>query len=541
MHDLVLQIMRYARGTWRYRWWMLGVAWAVCLVGWTIVARLPDQYSASARVYVDSSSVLRPYLQGLAININDTNRKVFLMTRTLLSRPNLEKVMRMTDLDLRVATEEDKDELLKELKKKINFKGTQRENLYTISYSDDSAELAKLVVKSLLTIFMEGNLGEARKDRDSARLFIEKQVAEYERQIKDTEEELTRFKQKNLGYLMSDSAGAGYYSRLRELQENQERAALELSVAEDKLAAVSRQLEGEEPTFGLAPEAGVPSRQTIQIDTSEIDARVRNVKLKLDDLLIRYTDRHPDVISMRETLASLERERKQFIGDAKKAYAQGVPEEIGGYEVEQNPVYQQMQLSLAELEADVTAKRRVFEEYDTRLKEQEGSLDKVFEIETEQKRIERDLARYKKNHAVLVARMESAELGLKADNSAETVRFRVIDPPRAPVTPSGPNRVLLSSAVLGVGLVFGLSLAFLMSQFRPTYDDRQIMSDTLGVTVLGSVNMVWTSDQVRARKVRNVSFLLSITALLITFGTVLALYQFNIDLLPRLAQSLNLS
>ncbi len=80
-----------------------------------------------------------------------------------------------------------------------------------------------------------------------------------------------------------------------------------------------------------------------------------------------------------------------------------------------------------------------------------------------------------------------------------------------------------------------------MSQFRPTFDERQMLSDALGIAVLGSVNMVWTSDQIRARKVRNVSFVLTLSGLLLSFAVVLALYQFNLELLPRLAQSLNLA
>ena len=101
--------------------------------------------------------------------------------------------------------------------------------------------------------------------------------------------------------------------------------------------------------------------------------------------------------------------------------------------------------------------------------------------------------------------------------------------------------MLFSAIVLLVALAVGFAVAFLMSQFRPTFDERQMLSDTLSLPVLGSVNMVWTSEQIRARKVRNVSFVLTLSGLLLTFGVVLALYQFNVELLPRLAQSLNLA
>ena len=538
MHEVVVQLMRYARGTWRYRWWMLGVAWSICLVGWTIVARLPDQYQASARVYVDTSSVLRPYLKGLAINTDDTQRKIFLMTRTLLSRPNLEKVTRMTDLDLRAITDADKDELIDQLKKGIKFGGTRRENLYTISYEDNSPELAKLVVKSLLTIFMEGNLGEVRQDQDSARQFIERQIEEYERLIEETQQKIIHFKQRNLD-LLPDETG-GYYQRLRQLKAQQEKAQLDLAIVEERLQAVQRQLEGAEPAFGIMPEDPVTS--TVQIDTAEFDARIRSLRNNLDELLLKYTERHPDVVSTERRLQTLEAERKQFVAEARRAVLANAPEDAPeGFDIDRNPVYQQMQLSLGKLETEAAEKRHLLAEYQRRIDELEGSVDQVFGLQDELAELERTLVRTKQNHATLVTRLESAELGRRASSSADTVRFRVVDPPRVPSKPSGPNRVFFSTGVLVLALGAGLALAFLMSQFRPTYDERQQMSDQLGVQVLGSVNMVWTSDQVRARKTRNVSFVFTLTALLVTFATVLALYQFDIDLLPRLAQSLNLA
>ena len=539
MHELLVQLMRYARGTWRFRWWMLTVAWVVCLIGWTIVARLPDQYEASARVFVDTSSVLRPYLDGLALNTSNADRKIFLMTRTLLSRPNLEKVMRMTDLDLQAVTPADKDEIIEDLKKRLKFGGGTRENLYTIRYEDDSPELAKLVVQSLLTIFMEGNLGETRRDQDSARQFIEKQIEEYDRQIQETETQLLRFKQENMELLPSEKEG--YYSRLRQLKSELEQAKLEVSLVEDQLEVVRRQVEGEVPTFGLNPNAAPTDAPPIRIDTSAYDSRIQAAELRLDNLLLKYTERHPDVITSRKSLATLKAERKQFIRDGKRAYAAGVADESMGIDVDRNPVFQQLRINQTQLEAKLSAKRRLVGEYAERIEELENSLDEVVALENEHRELLRTLTVAKQNHATLLTRMESADLGRKADTSAERVRFRVIDPPRAPVKPSGPNRVLFSAAVLLAGLGIGLGLAFLMSQLRPTFDERQNMSDLLGLPVLGSVNMVWTSDQIHARKLRNVSFVTTLTGLLVAFATVLALYSFDLDLLPRLAQSLNLN
>lgn len=532
MHEIVVLLLRYVRGTWRFRWWMLGIAWLIAIVGWSVVAKLPDQYQASARVFVDTSSVLRPLLQGIAINTGDTQQQIFLMTRTLLSRPNLEKVMRMTDLDLRATTEVEKDEIIEELRKNIRLAGTTRENLYTISYEDASADMAQLVVRSLLTIFMESNLGEVRRDQDSATQFLEQQKAEYERRMRELETELARFKQRNLD-LLPEGTG-GYYDRVRDGKQKVEAVKLELSVLEERLETTRRQVEGEEPTFGLGP----ASEAKVVAETGEIDRRIQAIQLRLDELNIKYTERHPDVIQLKNSLGDLRRQRAQIIAEAKRSLS---GDESAAYNIDKNPIYQQMRISMAQLEADVAAKKRLLQEYEGQLAYLEGSIDKVLALEAERRDLLSDYEIAKKNHGALETRLESARLGRKADSSSDTVRFRVVDPPRAPTSPSGPNRVLLSSLVLLGGLAVGFGVAFLMSQFRPTFDERQMLSDALGLPVLGSVNMVWTSDQIRARKVRNVSFVLTLSGLLLTFGVVLALYQFNLELLPRLAQSLNLA
>ena len=99
MQEILAQVFSYLWGVWRHRWLALAIAWVVAIAGWLWVWSMPESYVARARVYVDTNTVLRPLLAGLAIQPDHENR-IGLLSRTLLSRPNLEKLMRMTDLDL---------------------------------------------------------------------------------------------------------------------------------------------------------------------------------------------------------------------------------------------------------------------------------------------------------------------------------------------------------------------------------------------------------------------------------------------------------
>src|SRR5438552_6994742 len=101
MNDLYRELLDHLRGMWHRRWVGLGVAWLAVVVGIAIVYRIPEKYEATARVYVDTESILKPLLSGLAIQPN-LDRQVALMSRTLIGRPNVEKLARMADLDLHV-------------------------------------------------------------------------------------------------------------------------------------------------------------------------------------------------------------------------------------------------------------------------------------------------------------------------------------------------------------------------------------------------------------------------------------------------------
>ncbi|MGV6806339.1 MAG: XrtA system polysaccharide chain length determinant, partial [bacterium] len=118
MQDVLAEVFGYIWGVWRYRWQALAVATVVSVGGWIWVQQVPDQFQASARIHVDSNTVLRPLLRGLAIQPN-IDQRIQLMSRTLLSRPNLEKLMRMTDMDLTVKNDQQKDALLDQLKSNI--------------------------------------------------------------------------------------------------------------------------------------------------------------------------------------------------------------------------------------------------------------------------------------------------------------------------------------------------------------------------------------------------------------------------------------
>jgi polysaccharide chain length determinant protein (PEP-CTERM system associated) len=197
MDDLIRQGIAILQGMWQRRWIGLAAAWIVGIAGVVVVMRMPDVYEASARIYVDTQSVLKPLMQGLAVQPN-VDQQVMILSRTLISRPNVEKLIRMADLDLNAKTKADQDAMVDGLIKSLKIDSLGRDNLYTLAYRDPKPEKAKRVVQSLASIFIESNLGAKRKDSDSAKKFIDEQIKVYEKKLEEAEDRLKEFKIRNL-------------------------------------------------------------------------------------------------------------------------------------------------------------------------------------------------------------------------------------------------------------------------------------------------------------------------------------------------------
>ncbi len=513
MQEILAQALGYIRGVWKRRWWVIFLAWSVSLAGWFLVLKMPDQYGSSAKLYVDTQSVLRPLLRGIAIQ-GDVKQQVLLMTRTLFSRPNLEKVARMADLDLNVVNDAEMSKLLASMKSRATLSALKRQNIYTIGFVDEDPKVAKKVVQAFLTVFVESALGSSRKESNVAQKFLDGQIKEYEARLTEAESSLKEFKQKNIGLM--PGSGGDYFSRL-------ERQKAELKHSRDRLAElvsrrdeIKRHMATEEPTLGLSASANIFGEGVAH----PLDSRIVGMEARLDELLLNYTDKHPDVVSLRATLARLIDERQKDIDQVEEE----TPEVVDISPLKPNPVYQQLKISLAQSETEIVSLKTRISKAVAGVAELEGLVDTVPEVEAEMKNLNRDYNIVKKNYEQLLSRRESARVAQDADATGDSVKFDVIEPPRVPLKPTGPNRPLFLSVVLLAGLGVGIALAFLLSQLKQTFDTRASLREAINLPVLGSLSMELTPRQRLRQRVSMVLFLVCGAVLIFAF-IVVVLFQ----------------
>jgi len=484
MDDLIREATSTLRAMWKHRWLGVAVAWIAGAVGAVALALFPNKYEASARIYVDTQSILKPLMTGLAVQPN-IEQQIVMLSRTLINRPNIEKLVRMADLDLESQNKGDKDALVDGLIKRIEIKSATpqtavKDNLYTIVYRDRDPEKAKRVVQSLVSIFVESSLGDTRKDTDSAMKFIDEQIRVYEKKLEVAEERLKEFKLRNLDIQAEDGKTMG--ARLAEISNELSKARLELREAENSREALKRQIAGDAPIM-LAGDPGANGA------VPEIDSRIDAQKRSLDTLLQRYTEQHPDVLGARRLIGELEEQKRQEMAARKKAGITTPPLAMSN-----NPVYQKLRVSLAEAEASVASLRTRVDEYESRHRQMKELMKVAPQLEAELAQLNRDYDVNKKNYEALVGRRESASMSGNLDSVAGVADFRLVDPPRVMPRPVAPNRQLLLPLVLVFSLGAGIVVSFLASRVRPVFFDSRALRMSTGLPLLGSISLFETES-----------------------------------------------
>ncbi len=495
MDELVGQVTTIAKGVWKHRWLGLLVAWIVAIVGAAIVFRIPDRYEASARIYVDTQSILKPLMAGLTVQPN-VDQQVVMLSRTLISRPNMEKLIRMADLDLGAQSKDAQAALVERLTRTLQIKSAARDNLYTLSYQDSEPAKAKRVIQSLVSIFVESSLGDSRKDSAVAKRFLDEQIKGYENKLEEAELRLKNFKLKNLEQQGGD--GKDSVTRLSELNGLLSQARLELAEAENSRDSAVKQLQEMKAESANSSIAGILQESAMTASTPEIDARIAAVQHNLDGLLQRYTEQHPDVVGSRRLLKEMEQQKQRETADLRRLAMGASTTGIGS--TSNNLAYQEVARLLAAAQIQVAGLKARVGEYVARYERARSQMKTTPQIEAEFTQLNRDYAIHKKNYDDLVGRREAASLSGELGSSAGVADFRLIDPPQVSSGPVAPNRTLLLPLALVAGIAGGVFVAFAASLLRPVFHDSRSLRTVVGLPLLGVVTKVMNEATLRRRR-----------------------------------------
>ncbi len=475
MTGLYEEVRIAVHAVWTRRWLALGVAWGICLLGWLAVSQIPSRYESRARVFVQMRSVLPAGDPG---RMGDQQRDIDTVRQTLTSSVNLEKVVRGTDLAKTASTDREVADRAAGLQNAIKITA-QQDNLFEIVSTAATPKLASSITQKLIDIFVETNLSDDRTQSAQTLQFLDGQLQSLGAKLQDAEAKRTEFQN---SYLASLPGTGSVSDRIGAARSQMSQIDADLSAASSSLAAMQGQLAATPATIagaGGTVAAGPARARLAAIQGQLADARGRG-----------YTDSHPDVIALKAQLAQAQ------------AAARNEPAGGAGGGGTSNPAYLSLQSMLAERQANVAALRMRKQQLQSDLDSFSAKLASDPEAAAQQGEIERDYSVLKDQYDRLLAQREQVNLRSQAQTQTDAVKFSVIDPPTQPRTPTAPNRPLLLTGVLIVGILGGIGSAFAMSKLQATFPTAQRLEKASGMPVIGSIGEMLTRQQSELRRKR---------------------------------------
>jgi protein tyrosine kinase modulator len=229
MQQELSEVYFYLKGTLKYKRVAVMFGLLLCISGWTFVFMMPDKYESKAKVHIDSSTIIRPLMRGMVID-PDVSALIRIIQQLMFTRPNLEKVIELSQLKANKTGTVINADFIDELKKDITISGARDKDIFDIAYSSTDPETAKSVVQAVLTVFSEQAQGKAMADATDAQQFIEHQLRDYEIRLQEAERAKEDFKRSNLGLVGGDSDQFQVLNQLKE-QLNVANTALEQAQA----------------------------------------------------------------------------------------------------------------------------------------------------------------------------------------------------------------------------------------------------------------------------------------------------------------------
>lgn len=515
-----------------HRWTALGAAVLVCAIGWAGLETVKDRYQVDAKVYLDTKAALQPLFQGPnGAQTWSPQQSALLIKRTLLTRENIERVINETDLKTKVKSPEDLDKMVMSLAERIrvkrlmpavdeeaNSRNDTPADIYAISFESTDRELALNIVKSVLDLFVERFSYLTETSTKEAAEFLDNEIAAYARNLGEAEERLKQFKLDNPGVLLGAN-GQTYSQRVEALQSELEAAKVSLREAEFRAAALRVQIQNMAASRVPVSVGGAAPGQTA------LDQQIATAESRLSELLLNYTEQHPDVIGLRRQLAEMKEQKKK-----------GLDVSAAGAPVVYAPAADTSgaRLLLTEAEARAAAMKEQIALKERQLLDLKPLAETVPKVEAELARLNRDYEVIKATYAELVHRRETISLSAGAQSAGGDSMFKVIEAPRLPLVPVGPQRQLLTTAVFLAALALGTGLGWMRAQSRPTFYTRNQLATISGVPVLGAITMNWSVMEVARRQFGMLLFGVVVLALLAAYTGVLMHNGYDIKPLVKM-------
>jgi len=503
-----LEIEKYKDIAIRRMWWIILPFLLSILAGMGYGLKLPKVYRTSTLILVQPQKVPQSYVREIvSVDVEDRVRTI---TQQIKSRTNLEKIIREFNLYNEPGSQMLMEDKIEDLRKRITIdvssSRSQESSSFQIFFTGKDPAHMPDVTNALASYFITENIKLREDQAIGTEKFLTEELENIRRKLLDKEEELKRYREQYMGGLPEQLE-----TNLRILERIQQQTVTNqenLREAENRKLLIQQQLaeaaEIRKSRTTLSAEAGGETEQSLD-----------QLKAQLASLEARYTERHPDVIRLKEKISDLESKEK---GDSKKG--QKVSENRGMSQAERNLVnqFREIELEIKNLKAEAARLH-------SQIKWYQIQVENTPKREQELMSLNRDYENIRETYNSLLSRKLEAELAVSMERKQKGEQFRILDPARTPIRPFKPDikRILLMSVALGLGL--GCGLAYLKEMMDTSYKTPEEMEKELQVPVLVTMPIRYTQRELKRIKWKKVLAFASVAVgfILSAVGIVLSI------------------
>jgi polysaccharide chain length determinant protein (PEP-CTERM system associated) len=459
------------------RRWIVLIPFALAMIaGIALSIVLPKVYEASTLILIQPQRVPQNYVQSIVST--DTSERISTLSQQVLSRTNLEKLIDEFQLfqeadDINMYMEDKLESLRKRID--INVSRDRRGNdAFSISFRDTNPDKVMKVTNALASYFIDENLRLREAQAVGTSDFLDAELQNMKSRLEDVESQLKTYRESYMGELPEQlDSNLRILDRLQEhLGESQQ----SLSESKIRLVALQNQADvsGNQPTTVIIG-------QNAQEETNDID----QMRAQLENLLSRYTGRHPDVVRLKTRISELEKQATDSsestpIGDgtAQRSSGESIPvsPELRAQSVEINQ-------EIRRLQEDIDDTRRQISTYQRR-------VENTPKREQELLSLRRDYQNIQTTYDSLLGRKLESEIAVNMERKQKGEQFRILDPAKMPQKPIKPNMQKLFILVVGAGLGLGGGIIFLLEYLDNSFKRPEDIEEDLGLPVLCSVPQI---------------------------------------------------
>jgi len=489
----------------RRRWWILLPLFLVWLAVWGVSWLLPEKYQSEALILVEQQKVPDQYV--VPNTTSNLQERIQTLTEQILSRTRLQATIDHLHLNTHQGGLFSSGDPVEQMRNYINIElvsAPEHPGDYTafkMRYSAGSAELAQKVNSELTSLFIAENVNVQRQLSENTTDFLEAQLADARANMAQQEAKVAAFKAKHLGELPTQLESnmqilSGIQSQLQNAQQTMDAARQQKLYLESLL----QQYQSMQGSLGGGNSTVAPP-QTLETE-------LYDMRLKLQDLRTRYTEGHPDVISLKEKIAQTEQLKKQAEAELAANPKSGSTSDnldlaVSGEPQRGSPTpIMEVQSQLKANRLEIANIQQHEKDLESQISRYQARLNLTPETEQELTSVSRGYEESKANYNSLLQKQMQSQLATSLEHRQQGEQFRIIDPPSLPKKPWSPNHLYFSLGGLLAGIAIGLGLTAFLEVTNVRVRREEDLEGVIPVSVLVGIPHLGTPDEARTSVIR---------------------------------------